>query len=111
MLNEVLETSEKKVSQEPAMQVLEKLGYTPISQSENKAKRTTLSDVILKDILEQKLSEINKYEYNEREYAFSANNIGQAVKDINIPLISGLISTNEKIYDLLTLGKDRKSVV
>ncbi len=105
MLNEVLETSEKKVSQEPAIQVLEKLGYIPISESENKSKRTTLSDVILKDILEQKLSEINKYEYNGREYPFSANNIGQAAKDINIPLISGLISTNEKIYDLLTLGK------
>ena len=102
MLNEVLETSEKKVSQEPAMQVLEKLGYIPISESENKSKRITLSDVILKDILEQKLSEINKYEYNGREYPFSANNIGQAAKDINIPLISGLISTNEKIYDLLT---------
>ena len=49
MLNEVLETSEKKISQEPAMQVLEKLGYKPISESENKAKRTTLSDVILKE--------------------------------------------------------------
>lgn len=105
MLNEVLETSEKKVSQEPAMQVLEKLGYIPISESENKAKRTTLSDVILKDILEQKLSEINKYEYNGKEYPFSTNNIGQALKDIDMPLVSGLISTNEKIYDLLTLGK------
>ena len=31
--------------------------------------------------------------------------VGQAVKDLNEDLITGLISTNEKIYDMLTLGR------
>lgn len=98
--------NEISTSQRPAIEVLQKLGYKYISEEENKNLRNNiLTDVIFKDILAKKLNEINSYEYKGEKYKFSASTIGQAIKDLNEDLVTGLISTNEKIYDLLTLGK------
>lgn len=98
--------NEMSTSQRPAIEVLQKLGYKYISEGENKKLRNyILTDVILKDTLAKKLNEINSYEYKGEKYKFSASTIGQAIKDLNEDLVTGLISTNEKIYDLLTLGK------
>ena len=98
--------NEMTTSQRPAIEVLQKLGYKYISKEENKNLRNNiLTDVIFKDILAKKLNEINSYEYKGEKYKFSASTIGQAIKDLNEDLVTGLISTNEKIYDLLTLGK------
>ena len=98
--------NEMSTSQRPAIEVLQKLGYKYISEEENKNLRNNiLTDVIFKDILAKKLNEINSYEYKGEKYKFSASTIGQAIKDLNEDLVTGLISTNEKIYDLLTLGK------
>ena len=98
--------NEMSTSQRPAIEVLQKLGYKYISEEENKKLRNyILTDVLFKDILAKKLNGINNYEYKGEKYKFSANTIGQAIKDLNEDLVTGLISTNEKIYDLLTLGK------
>ena len=98
--------NEMSTSQRPAIEVLQKLGYKYISEEGNKNLRNNiLTDVIFKDILAKKLNEINSYEYKGEKYKFSASTIGQAIKDLNEDLVTGLISTNEKIYDLLTLGK------
>lgn len=98
--------NEMNTSQRPAIEVLQKLGYKYISEEGNKNLRNNiLTDVIFKDILAKKLNEINSYEYKGEKYKFSASTIGQAIKDLNEDLVTGLISTNEKIYDLLTLGK------
>lgn len=98
--------NEISTSQRPAIEVLQKLGYKYISEEENKKLRNyILTDVIFKDILAKKLNEINSYEYKGEKYKFSASTIGRAIKDLNEDLVTGLISTNEKIYDLLTLGK------
>ena len=98
--------NEMTTSQRPAIEVLQKLGYKYISEEENKNLRNNiLTDVIFKDILAKKLNEINSYEYKGEKYKFSASTIGQAIKDLNEDLVTGLISTNEKIYNLLTLGK------
>lgn len=98
--------NEMTTSQRPAIEVLQKLGYKYISEDENKKLRNNiLTEVIFKDILAKKLNEINSYEYKGEKYKFSASTIGQAIKNLNEDLVTGLISTNEKIYDLLTLGK------
>ena len=98
--------NEMSTSQRPAIEVLQKLGYKYISEEENKKLRNYIvTDVIFKDTLAKKLNEINSYEYKGERYKFSASTIGQAIKDLNEDLVTGLISTNEKIYDLLTLGK------
>ena len=101
--------NEMSTSQRPAIEVLQKLGYKYISEEENKKLRNyILTDVIFKDMLAKKLNEINSYEYKGEKYKFSASTIGQAIKDLNEDLVTGLISTNEKIYDLLTLGKSHQ---
>ena len=106
MEEDILVSNENTSSQRPAIEVLEKLGYKYISQEENKELRNNiLSDVLFKEILIKKLNEINSYEYKGVTYKFSPSTIGQAVKDLNEDLLTGLISTNEKIYDMLTLGK------
>ena len=98
--------NEINTSQRPAIEVLKKLEYEYKTKEENKNLRNNiLTDVIFKDILAKKLNEINSYEYKGEKYKFSASTIGQAIKDLNEDLVTGLISTNEKIYDLLTLGK------
>ena len=98
--------NEMSTSQRPVIEVLQKLGYKYIPEEENKKLRNNiLTDVIFKDTLAKKLNEINSYEYKGERYKFSASTIGQAIKDLNEDLVTGLISTNEKIYNLLTLGK------
>ncbi len=106
MEGKIPEANEMSTSQRPAIEVLQKLGYKYISEEENKKLRNyILTDVTFKDTLAKKLNEINSYEYKGEKYKFSASTIGQAIKDLNEDLVTGLISTNEKIYDLLTLGK------
>lgn len=97
--------NEANISKKPALEVLQKLGYQYISSIEAERMRESLSNVILTDILRSQLQKLNKYEYKDVEYDFSPSNIGQAMKDLDALLIDGLVKTNEKIYDMLLLGK------
>lgn len=96
---------EDNISKYPAIELLCKMGYTYISPEECMAQRGTLYNVLLKDILRQKLRELNKFEFDGITYKFSADNIEKAVSELDEPLTDGLIRTSEKIYDALMLGK------
>lgn len=110
---------EDHISQIPALQMFVKLGYNYLSPEEALTLRyNKLSNVILDDILIAQLKNINRINYKGKEYLFSESNILDAVNALkDFPLTDGLIRTNEKVYDLLTLGKsfeqniegDRKS--
>lgn len=93
-------------SQKPAINLLRKLGWTYIAPEETiKQRCALLSNVILEDILAERLNAINSFEYKDREYPFSNSNIQSAINVLkNIPEES-LVKTNENIHDLLTLGK------
>jgi type I restriction enzyme R subunit len=96
---------ELNISQIPAIEVLKKLGYIYIPADEAEARRGNLYNVILKNILYDRLVEINEYEYKGNHYKFSEKNILQAMQDIDEALTDGLVKTNEKIYDSLMLGR------
>lgn len=96
---------EMNISQIPALEVLEKLGYINLPPEEAESLRGNLYNVILKDILYDKLKELNSYEYKGKHYKFSAKNINQAILDLDEALTDGLIKTNEKIYDSLVFGR------
>ncbi|PKK99776.1 MAG: DEAD/DEAH box helicase [Tenericutes bacterium HGW-Tenericutes-2] len=96
---------ELNISQTPALEVLERIGYQIISPEEAELMRENLYNVILKPILKAQLEKINSYEYKNQIHRFSASNIQKAMQDIDAALTDGLIKTNEKIYDVLTLGK------
>lgn len=110
---------EDHISQIPALQLLQNLGYTYLTPNEVlKERQYKLSNVILEDILEQQLLKFNKIQFKGKIYPFSPASIRGAIDAIkNVPMFDGLVTTNSKIYDLLTLGKsfeesignDRKS--
>lgn len=110
---------EDHISQIPALQLLQNLGYTYLTSEEVlKERQDKLSNVILEDILEQQLLKFNKIQFKGKIYPFSPASIRGAIDAIkNVPMFDGLVTTNSKIYDLLTLGKsfeesignDRKS--
>ena len=96
---------EKNITQEPAIEVLKKLGYVYLSPEECNRQRFGLYNVVLKDILKERLKYINNFEYNGKTYDFSNYNIEKAISDIDEPLTDGLVKTSEKIFNALMLGK------
>lgn len=96
---------EMNISQIPALEVLDKIGYTIISPEKAEQMRGNLYNVVLKDILYERLTAINSFEFKGFTYKFSEKNIQQAILDIDEALTDGLIKTNEKIYDSLILGR------
>lgn len=97
--------NEENISQKPAIEVLQNLGYKYISPEDAESMRDNLYNVLLKDILREKLIELNSYEYKGKRYKFSEKNIEKAISDLDEPLTDGLVKTNEKIYDALMLGR------
>lgn len=93
-------------SQLPALNFLQKLGWEFISPDETITERgKVMSNVILEDVLSERLKAINEFEYKNETYSFSQSNIQAAVNALkNVP-DEGLVVTNEQVYDLLTLGK------
>ena len=93
-------------SQKPALELLQKLGWQYISPEQTIAQRGgLLSNVILENILAERIAHINSFEYKGSQYNFSNSNVQQAINILkNVP-DEGLVVTNEKVYDLLTLGR------
>ncbi len=98
--------SEDLVSHIPAIHLLIHLGYKYLPPSETvKLRDEKKSKVVLESVLEKWLSENNTIKSKSGSVPFSKENIKEAVSSIsNIPFDS-LLSNNERIYDLLTLGK------
>ncbi|ELR72580.1 Type I restriction-modification system, restriction subunit R [Fulvivirga imtechensis AK7] len=93
-------------SQKPALRLLKKLGWQYISPKQSEEEREQiLSNVVLEAILEKQLHHINAFEYKNKSYKFSQSNIQSAINALKNVLDEGIVRTNEKIYDLLTLGK------
>ncbi len=97
---------EDHISQIPALQLLQNIGYaylTPEEALELRGGRAR--NVILDGILEEQLRRMNKIQYKERKCPFSEGNIISAVQALKDVIYDGLVRTNEKVYDLLCLGK------
>ena len=103
--------SEVNVSQKPALELLQAMGYTYISPEDCKKQRGSNYHVLLKDILRGQLRKLNRYAYAGTENEFSAANIERAMDDLDEPLTDGLVRTSEKIYDSLLLGKSYSETV
>ena len=99
------DTSENKIQQN-SINLLQNLGYKFISREENlKLRGGKSSEVLFREILIQKLGEINSYEYKGKRYKFSQSSILKAVDELaGVSLNEGLMIANEKITNLLLLG-------
>ena len=97
--------TEFELSQKPALDVLEKMGYIILNTEEADVMRGSRYAVVLYDVLREQIKKINEWEYRGKKQKFSEKNIEQAILDIDEPLSDGLIKTNEKIYNMLLLGR------
>jgi type I restriction enzyme R subunit len=113
---------EDHISLIPALQMLQKLGYTYLSPGEaDKLRGGKTSNVLLEDILRKQLKEINaekRISSTKTTYISDANieNGIRALKEL--PMQEGYIIASEVLYNLITLGKafeqsfdgDKKSI-
>ena len=99
-------------SQKPAISLLQKMGWEYLSAEQVFASRGEMyTNVILDDILAQQLSKINTFSYKGEAYKFSTGSIQGAINALkNVPN-EGLVQTNERVYDLITLGKSFNETV
>jgi type I restriction enzyme R subunit len=103
---------EDHISQIPALQLLQNLGWEYLTPGETVTLRGgKLSGVILDGVLVPQLRKLNKIRFKGDEYEFSEANIQSAVQAIKDVLYDGLVRTNEKIYDLLVLGKSLSQTI
>ncbi|PJZ76938.1 type I restriction endonuclease subunit R [Leptospira neocaledonica] len=97
---------EDSLSQAPALQLLEAMGWTYLPPEEaNQLRGGKRSQVLLEGVLIPWLRENNQIQNQGLSIPFSEGNILSAVAALKDVLFDGLIRTNEKIYDLLCLGK------
>jgi type I restriction enzyme R subunit len=97
---------EDHISQVPALQLLQNLGYTYLRPQEVYLERKgKLSNVVLETILAQQLRRLNRISYRARRHEFSEANIQAAIQALKEIPFDGLVRTSEVIYDLLSLGK------
>ncbi|MEG2075155.1 MAG: HsdR family type I site-specific deoxyribonuclease, partial [Victivallaceae bacterium] len=97
--------AEKYESQIPALQLLAASGWTVLPVPEaDRLRNGKRSNVLLESVLTQKLHEMNSINHKGGVYKFSEANIQDAIQRLKNMPYDGLLRTNEKIYDLLTLG-------
>ena len=99
--------TEKHQSQLPALQLLVALGYTPLSQADALHHRGgRRRNVLLDEILADRLLAINSFAYHGRRYRFDLEDAHAAIRRLrpSPDRVRGLRRTNQDIYDLLVLG-------
>ncbi len=103
---------EELVSQVPAVRLLMAMGYQYLTPVEALAQRGGKAGrVILEDVLEAWLRTHNQITFKGQAHPFSEANIRQAVETLRNELYDGLISTNKRVYELLTLGVSLKQTI
>jgi type I restriction enzyme R subunit len=98
--------SEDASSQLPALDLLRQLGWTYLSPDEvDRLRGGRRSEVVLKEVLRAQLAWLNRFEYRGRKQAFTEGAIEDALHELTGMPDDGLVRTNEKLWDLLRLGK------
>lgn len=112
MNQELPSFQEDHISQIPALQLLQNLGWRYLTPAETvKARGGKKSGVILDTILVEQIRKLNRIRFKGEEFEFSEANIHAATQAIKDVVYDGLVRTNEKIYDLLVLGKSLQQTI
>ncbi|MBO0862740.1 MAG: type I restriction endonuclease subunit R [Chloracidobacterium sp.] len=101
------------ISQIPALQLLQNLGYVYLRREEAHLERGgKLSNALLEGVLEKQLRRLNRINFKGADHEFSDANIHAAIQALkDVVLTDGLIRANERIYDLLSLGKSFEQTI
>lgn len=96
--------NERPESQDRAIRQLQAMGYQYIPRAEAEQKRGRLSGILFPDVMREFMS-AQSFRYREKMTPFSDRSIGMAIRDLDYPLVSGLMSVSKMIYDSLLFGK------
>ena len=96
--------NERPESQDRALKVIEKLGYTIVPRSEAEKKRGSRRAVLFTEELQSFLSH-QMYQFGTEERYFSGGSIAKAMQTVDQSSVAGLYAENEAIYELLCAGK------
>ena len=95
-----------------ALTLLQNMGYTYLTPSEAlKLRGSKASACVLEEVLTEQLYKLNDIEFKGKKYKFSDANIKKAVQAIAHMPFDALMTNNEQIYDLLTLGKAMEETI
>ncbi len=112
MTNRAPTITEDAISQLPALHLLQNLGWQYLTPDEALELRGgKLSNVLLEGVLVPWLRKHNRVRFKGRELPFTEGNILSALQALKEISFDGLVRTNEKIYDLLCLGKSLQQSV
>jgi type I restriction enzyme, R subunit len=103
---------EDHASQIPAIHMLVNLGYKYLPPAEAvRLRGGKTSGVLLDGILEDQLRKMNRIRFKGEEYAFAEGNIQSAIASLKDMFFDGLVRTNEKLYELLTMGRSLPQMI
>jgi len=104
---------EDHVSQIPALQLLQNLGYVYLRREEVHLERGgKLSNALLEGVLEKQLRRLNRISFKGADHEFSDANIKAAIQTLkDVALADGTTRANERIYDLISLGKSFEQAI
>jgi len=111
-MSELPQSQEEHLSKVPALQVLNNLGWRFLTSEQIEAQRRgRRGNVILEGILEDQLRRLNRIAYRDIEYPFTDGTYPAAINALKQPGNEGLIRENEKLYDLISLGKSFEQTI
>lgn len=96
--------NERPESQDRALKVIERLGYTIVPRSEAEKKRGSRRAVLFTEELQSFLSH-QMYQFGTEERYFSGGSIAKAMQTVDQFSVAGLYAENKAIYELLCAGK------
>lgn len=102
----------ERVLQDKVIELFKNMGYQYISPEDAlKERDNNTSNVLFKNILEEKLKEINHFIYDGKKNKFSIDNIKKAVNDLDVPLTKGYLITNQEITERILKGESYKEKI
>jgi len=103
---------EAYISQIPALQLLKQLGFTYLPPAEAlRLRGGRLRQVVLTDVLRAWLTANNTMRVKGQSHPFTPANIDLAIQQLLDEPYDGLVRTNEKLYERLTLGSSLKQTI
>lgn len=98
--------------QDKVIELFKNIGYEYLSpENAFKERGCDNGNVIFKNILENQMNKFNYFIYNDKKQKFSEENIKRAINDLDVPLINGYLTANEKITEKILKGEAYKEKV
>ncbi|MBT8420077.1 MAG: DEAD/DEAH box helicase family protein, partial [Gammaproteobacteria bacterium] len=97
--------NKKDLPRLPVLARLVDLGFNYLTPTQAlAARRGKIGNVLLEDILKERLGYINRIPYKGSEHRFTEENIRLAIEKLKSVKHQGLVRTNETVHERLTLG-------